>query len=75
MSGNMSLTGNQILGLIIITWAVLAGLSILGITLPSPAGWLIAWTQWIGIVVGIIVTARVLWSGAKLIQSRISGTG
>lgn len=52
-------------------WAVLAILSLGGAALPPPAGWLEAWTKWVASVVGIVVAARVLWSGAVAL-SRIA---
>ncbi len=58
----------NILMVILVTWAILAILSLLGLNVPSPAGWLEAWTKWIATVVGIVVSARVLWSGAELLQ-------
>ena len=42
---------------------VAAIVSILGVSLPPPAAWLEAWTMWIASVVGIVVSARILWAG------------
>jgi hypothetical protein len=52
----------------IVFWAVLAMLSLSGATPPPPSGWLEAWTKWIAAVVGIVVSARVLWSGAAALD-------
>ena len=58
-----------------VTSAFLALLVILAVVsfflphLPSPAAWLEAWTKWIATAVGIVVSARVLWSGAAALQS------
>ena len=58
-----------------VTSAFLALLVILALVsfifphLPSPAPWLEAWTKWIAAAVGIVVSARVLWSGAAALQS------
>ena len=48
---------------------MLAVLSFFFPHLPSPAPWLEAWTKWIAAAVGIVVSARVLWSGAAALQS------
>ena len=32
----------------------------------SPADWLLAWTSWVGSVVGIVVAARVFWAGSNV---------
>ena len=31
----------------------------------SPADWLLAWTSWVGSVVGIVVAAKVFWAGSN----------
>lgn len=54
-------------------WAVLAILSFGGATLPSPSSWLEAWTKWIASVVGIVVAARVLWTGAAALNKFAKG--
>ena len=48
---------------------VLMVLSLTGVQLPPPEGWLEAWTKWIASVVGIVVAARVLWAGANKLSS------
>ena len=48
---------------VICTTAVIA--SLLGVSLPPPAGWLEAWTKWIASVVAIVLSARVLWIGGN----------
>ena len=42
-------------------------LSSIGLDVPPPASWLWAWTNWIAAAVGIVVSARVLWSGGTLL--------
>jgi hypothetical protein len=49
-------------------WVLLAVGSFFLPNLPSPAAWLEAWTKWIATAVGIVVSARVLWSGAAALQ-------
>ena len=52
---------NYILGTIIAILAVLFFISIFGRDLPPPDSWLLAWTNWVAIVVGIVVSAKTLW--------------
>ncbi len=42
--------------------------SLLGVSLPAPAGWLEVWTKWIASVVAIVVSARVLWAGGDALK-------
>ncbi len=49
-------------------WVILAVVSFFYPNLRSPAAWLDAWTKWIATAVGIVVSARVLWSGAAALQ-------
>ena len=49
---------------------VLACMSANGSTLPAFDPKLETWTKWVASVVGIIVSARVLWSGAALLQKK-----
>jgi hypothetical protein len=53
----------QILMSVAIIAAAAAIVSLLGVSLPPPAAWLEAWTMWVASVVGIVVSARVLWVG------------
>jgi len=57
-----------ILNTILAACAILALLSLLGLPIPPPASWLDAWTKWIATVVGIVMSARVLWSGSLWLQ-------
>lgn len=52
---------NYILGAIFAILAVLFLISIFGPDLPPPDSWLLAWTNWVAIVVGIVVSAKTLW--------------
>jgi len=52
---------------VVFGWAVLAALSLFGASAPSPAAWLVDWTEWVARVVAIVVAARVLWSGASFL--------
>ena len=63
-----SMSGRDILIVVLVAWAILAVVSLVGLNVPPPSGWLEAWTKWIAAVVGIVVSARVLWSGAGLLQ-------
>ena len=56
---------------VLLAWAALAVTSVAGVKVPPPADWLEAWTKWIAAVVAIVVSARVLWSGAAYIRSRV----
>ena len=63
------MSGTNILRVVLGAWAILAVLSLFGLNdIPLPAGWLEAWTKWIATVVAIVVSARVLWSGAELLH-------
>ena len=62
------MSGKNILMAVLAAWAILAVLSLLGLPLPPPAPWLDAWTKWIATVVAMVVSARVLWSGAVVLQ-------
>ena len=42
--------------------------SLLGVSLPPPAGWLEAWTMWVASVVAIVISARVLWIGSDALK-------
>ena len=53
----------QILMSVTIICAAAVIVSLLGVSLPPPATWLEAWTMWVASVVGIVVSARVLWVG------------
>ena len=53
---------------VLAAWTILALLSLAGVQLPPPESWLEAWTKWIASVVGIVVAARVLWSGAGMLN-------
>lgn len=48
--------------------AILVILSLFGVKVQPPAPWLESWTKWIATVVAIVVSARVLWTGAALLQ-------
>jgi hypothetical protein len=39
--------------------------------MPAPTEALEAWTTWLAKFVGIVVAARVLWAGAKVLEKRI----
>jgi hypothetical protein len=52
----------------VVFWALLAILSLIGAALPPPSAWLDGWTKWIATVVGVVVSARVLWSGAAALS-------
>lgn len=52
---------NYILGTIIAICAVLFFVSVFGPDFPPPDSWLLAWTNWVAVVVGIVVSARTLW--------------
>ena len=56
------MTDKDILIIVFVAWAILALLSLLGVDVPSPSSWLLDWTTWIAAAVGIVVSARVLWS-------------
>jgi len=60
----------NVLQAVVGAFVLLAILSLVGVAVPTPSHWLTEWTKWIASVVGIIVSARVLWSGAKFLASR-----
>lgn len=62
------MTSKSILVLVLVAWVILAVFALAGAVFPLPPEWLQAWTKWIATVVGIVVSARVLWSGAALLQ-------
>jgi hypothetical protein len=64
----MKMTRNQIIGVVLAAWVILALLSLIGARVPAPAEWLWGWTKWISTVIGIVVSARVLWSGAEALR-------
>jgi len=64
---------NYILGTIVAIFAVLFLLSIFGVDFPSPDGWLLAWTNWIAVVVGTVVSARTLWVGGNAFRKYVTG--
>jgi hypothetical protein len=39
----------------------LAVLSFLPIQIPPPEAWLIAWTEWLAVAIGIAVAAKGIW--------------
>ena len=59
----------KVLMLVLVGWAILAFLSLAGANLSPPAAWLDAWTTWIATVVAIVISARVLWSGATALRN------
>ena len=63
-----SAKSNPVTSAFLALWVILAVVSVLFPHLPSPAPWLEAWTKWIAAAVGIVVSARVLWSGAAALQ-------
>ncbi len=63
-----SVKSNPVTSAFLALWVILAVVSIFFPHLRSPAPWLEAWTKWIATAVGIVVSARVLWSGAAALQ-------
>jgi membrane associated rhomboid family serine protease len=63
-----ALTCVVIVGVVLVT--VLAGLGLSGSTIPAFPPALEGWTGWVASVVGIIVSARVLWTVAAWIQEK-----
>jgi hypothetical protein len=63
-----SAKSNPVTSAFLALWVVLAVVSFVFPHLPSPAPWLEAWTKWIAAAVGVVVSARVLWSGAAALQ-------
>ncbi len=63
-----SAKSNPVTTVFLAFWVLLAVASLLWPHLPSPAAWLDAWTKWIATAVGVVVSARVLWSGAAALQ-------
>lgn len=39
--------------------------------IPGPDPWLIEWTSWIGTVVGMVIAARVFWTGANGLRNLV----
>jgi hypothetical protein len=62
---------NYILGTIIAICAVLFFASIFGPDFPPPDSWLLAWTSWVGSVVGIVVAAKVFWAGGEVAREYV----
>jgi peptidoglycan/LPS O-acetylase OafA/YrhL len=48
--------------------ACLALIALVSGSLPGPPEWLEGGTKWIGTMVGLVVSARLLWSGAAALS-------
>jgi len=66
--GEEIMSGQRILIGVLGFFALLALASLLNLNIPGPQPWLEPWTKWIAAVVGIVVSARVLWAGAAALQ-------
>ena len=38
------------------------------VQLTPPPGWLVAWTGWIGGVIGVVAGLRLIWLGVRALQ-------
>ena len=60
--------------LILAICLLLIPISAMGAPVPSPAPWLVAWTNWVASVVGIVVAARVMWIGGDALRKYVNSS-
>ena len=69
MSDNSSIaTYSRVIGGLILALAVL---SVLPISIPPPDAWLIQWTEWLAVAIGIAVSAKSIWVVAEAAAFRL----
>jgi hypothetical protein len=61
-----------ILFLIGFVCVILILLSFRNADIQGPADWLVEWTAWIASVVGIVVSARILWVGGQALHNLVT---
>lgn len=61
-------TYSRRVGALILVFAVL---SILPWDIPPPESWLVEWTEWLAVVIGIAVTAKSIWMIANAAAYRL----